>query len=94
MHRLVGENGKLPFTWTALEAAFHSRGASPEQTAIAYLQAYAVADYLFTRYRRYQVNALLDAIRESGDAEKAIRDVLHLTMVQLEKKVIAHVQVR
>lgn len=89
---LAGKGGKLPFTWAELDGAFGSRSASPQQIGLAYLQAYAVADYLFTRYRRYQLNALLEAIGESGDAERAIKDVLHTSMEQLEKKVVAHVK--
>lgn len=85
----IGKN-ELPLDWAELEAAFRAR--SSDGKAVAYLQAFAVADYLFKRYRRYQISALLDRIGETGDAKAALKDVLHTTPELLEKSVLEHVR--
>lgn len=90
VNRLLRPDGTLPYTWAELEAAFRSPSAASQ--AVAYLQAFAVADYLFERYRRYQLNALLDEIAKSGDAVSAFDRVLHTSLDKLERKVIEHVR--
>ncbi|MGH7804588.1 MAG: peptidase MA family metallohydrolase, partial [Candidatus Binatia bacterium] len=89
--RLLLQNGnELPLDWQQLESAFRSR--NPDMQGVAYLQAFAVADFLFKRYRRYQINALLEEIGESGDAIAALKSVLHTTPENLERKVIEHIR--
>ena len=87
---LLQKGGELPLDWNQLEGAFRSR--NPDMQGVAYLQAFAVADFLFKRYRRYQINALLEEIGESGDAIAAMKSVLHTTPEQLERKVIDHIR--
>lgn len=87
---LLGRAEKLPLEWGQLEAAFRLRSSSPQVRGVAYLQAYVIADYLFERYRRYQLNALLEEIGETGNAEEALRSVLHVKLDTLEKKVLEH----
>ena len=89
---LLAKGNELPFTWPELEAAFRQRSLSPQMTSVAYLQAFAVADHLFKRYRRFQINKLLEEIGESGDAEAAFQSVLHTSFRTLEKKVIDHIR--
>jgi hypothetical protein len=87
---LLQKGDGLPLDWNQLEAAFRSR--NPDMQGVAYLQAFAVADFLFKRYRRYQINALLEEIGETGDAIDALKTKLHITPEVLERKVIDHIR--
>jgi hypothetical protein len=87
---LLQKGDGLPLDWNQLEAAFRSR--NPDMQGVAYLQAFAVADFLFKRYRRYQINALLEEIGETGDAIGALKTKLHITPEVLERKVIDHIR--
>jgi hypothetical protein len=89
---LLGPDGKLPYTWAELDATLHSRTASPRAQAFAYLQAYAVADYLYERYRSQRVNALLDALRTTPDVEAALRETLQTTLERLDQQTLDHVK--
>ena len=92
VERLLGPDGKLPYTWTELDTTLHSQTAPPRAQAIAYVQAYAVVDYLYERYRAQRVNALLDQLKTSGDIETALHDTLQTTLQRLDQQVIEHIK--
>jgi hypothetical protein len=89
---LLGPDGKLPYTWAELDSTLHSQTASPRAQAFAYLQAYAVADYLYARYRSQRVNALLEALRTTADVEGALRETLQTTLDRLDQQVVDHIK--
>ena len=88
---LIGPDGKLLLTWAELERTFHSQAASPQAKGAAYRQAFAVADYLYTRYRSRRVNDLLERLR-TDDVETALRETFQLTLDKLDRQVIEHIQ--
>ena len=89
---LLQANGKLPYTWAELEAAFRSQSASPLAKDIAYRQALAVADYLYARYGSRRINVLLEHLQASGDMDLAIRETFHSSMENLERQVVDHLK--
>jgi hypothetical protein len=87
--RLV-RDGKLPYDWGELEAIFRDRTASAEDRRLAYLQALAIAETLYARYRTSRVNDLIDRIGASGDVEAAFAAVLSTRLEKLRQQVVAH----
>jgi hypothetical protein len=90
LRRLVGGNGKLPYDWAGLESAFRSQTASAEAQSAAYIQALAIADFLYERYRGARVNRLIDAVGDSGDVEAALHETLQTSLEKLDRQVVEH----
>lgn len=89
---LLTSQGKLPYDWADLDTTLHSAAASPRAQLLAYVQAYAIVDYLYTRYRAQRVNRLLDELRASGDIVAALRETLQTTLERLDQQVVEHVR--
>lgn len=89
---LLTPAGKLPFDWPELDATLHSPVAAPRAQALAYVQAYAIVDYLYTRYRAQRVNRLLDELRDSGDIGAALRETMQTTLERLDRQVVEHLR--
>ena len=63
------------------------RREDKETMGLAYVQAHATVDMLWTRYGRGKMIMLLEAVGRGQSAEEALRDIYRKTSTSIEKDV-------
>jgi len=93
LKKIVIKDDRLVIPIGSLESIIGNfRSSNLDQLAAAYMESYAIADYLIDRYSPAVIKDLLKDTARTKDFEKSLKSKMNMNLPRLEERVVRHIK--